>query len=82
MGHDVLKQQKRLELVDECLRRFAKPMNIDQIAAYCNHALGCKISTRQYKYDIDKIEESFDVKIHVETIAGKKYIPMVIWDFR
>ncbi len=72
MGHNVLKQQRRLELVDECLRKFAKPMNIDQIATYCNQTLGCKTSTRQYKYDIEKIEETFEVPIHVETISGKK----------
>lgn len=72
MGHNALKQQRRLELVDKCLRNFAKPMNIDQIAAYCNRALGTKTTARQYKYDIDKIAESFDARIHVETIAGKK----------
>ena len=72
MGHNALKQQQRLELVDQCLRKFAKPMNIDQIAAYCNRMLGTKTSTRQYKYDIEKIEDSFNVRTHVETIGGKK----------
>lgn len=72
MGHDILKQQRRLELVDECLRRFAKPMNVYQIAEHCNRVLGIKISTRQYKYDIEKIEEAYDVRIHVDIIAGKK----------
>lgn len=72
MGHDALRQQKRLEVVDECLRKFAKPMNIDQIAAYCNDKLHVRTSSRQYKYDIDKIEDTFDVRIRVQTIAGKK----------
>ena len=70
MGH--IKLQKRLELVDECLRKFENPMNIDKIATYCNKALGTKTSTRQYRYDIEGIERTYNVKIHVETISGRK----------
>ena len=72
MGHNATKQQKRLELVDQCLRNFVKPKNIDEIAQYCNYELNTKTSTRQYRYDIEKIEELYNVKILVEKISGKK----------
>ena len=72
MGHSILKQRMRLEMVDQCLRKFAKPMNIDEITTYCNKRLQVRISSRQYKYDIDKIKEEYGVKIHIETISGKK----------
>lgn len=80
MGQNVLKQQRRLELVDECLRSFEKPKNIDEIAKYCNPRLGYGpgekgISTRQYKYDIEKIDKTYGAyggKIRVETNGGKK----------
>ena len=72
MGHNALIQRMRLELVDHCLRKFAKPMNIDQIAAYCNGKLEKPVSARQYKYDIDRLQEEYGIDVDVTTIGGKK----------
>lgn len=64
--------QKRLELIDECLRKFEKPMNIPQIAKYCNQRLDKDFKERMYRYDIEKIEEQYHVGIRVEVINGYK----------
>lgn len=37
MGKNIMTYQKRLNLIDECLRRFDHPMNIKEIQKYCNH---------------------------------------------
>ena len=73
MGKNVLAYRKRLEAIDDCLRQFAKPMNIRQITDKCNRELGVHITTRQYKYDIDAIEDiDSNATIRVEKIDGKK----------
>lgn len=72
MGKDITTYQKRLELVDECLRKFEKPMNIKQIAKYCNDRLPRSFVERMYHYDIDKIAEDYHVHIHVEVNNGFK----------
>lgn len=72
MGKDLITYQKRLELIDECLRKFEKPMNIPQIAKYCNQRLNKDFKERMYRYDIEKIEEKYDVQMHVEVIGGYK----------
>ena len=72
MGKDIITYQKRLELIDECLRKFDHPWNIKQIAKYCNDRLPRNFQERMYRYDIDKIAESYDVDIHVEVINGYK----------
>lgn len=71
MGKNILEQQKRLELVDECLRKYERPMNIEEIKDYCNRRLKKSTSARQYRYDIDRIEETYNAKIHSEKINGK-----------
>ncbi len=70
MGKDIITYQKRLELIDECLRKFEKPMNIKQIAKYCNDRLPRSFAERMYRYDIDKIAEDYDVDIDVEVNNG------------
>lgn len=72
MGKDIITYQKRLELIDECLRKFEEPMNIPQITKYCNQRLNKNFKERMYRYDIEKIEEKYDVQIHVEVINGYK----------
>lgn len=72
MGKSTIGQIKRLEAVDDCLRKFAKPMNIKQIAKACNGALNANFTERQYKYDIEKIEDQYDVEIREDKIDGKK----------
>lgn len=72
MGKDIITYQKRLELIDECLRKFDKPMNVQEIANYCNKMLNRNFKERMYRYDIEKIEEKYDVQIHVDVIGGRK----------
>lgn len=73
MGKNVLAYQKRLYAVDDCLRMFAKPKNIEEIQQHCNKELNIKVSARQYKYDIETISDSDEnAAIRVQTINGKK----------
>ena len=48
MGKDIITYQKRLELIDECLRKFEKPKNIKEIAKYCNDRLPHPFDERTY----------------------------------
>ncbi len=70
MGKDIIAYQKRLELVDECLRKFDHPMNIKQIKKYCDDRLNVDITDRMYRIDIKNIERKYNVKIHVDVING------------
>ena len=72
MGKDIITYQKRLELIDECLRKFEKPKNIKEIAKYCNDRLPHPFDERMYRYDIKKIAESYDVDILETVINGYK----------
>lgn len=73
MGKNVLAYRKRLEAIDDCLRQFAKPMNIKQIAQKCNSELSIRVTTRQYRNDIDTIQNSDpNAAVRVEKIDGKK----------
>lgn len=72
MGKDIITYQKRLELIDECLRKFEKPKNIKEIAKYCNDRLHHPFDERMYRYDIKKIAESYDVDILETVINGYK----------
>lgn len=72
MGKNVLAYQKRLEAIDDCLRKFDKPLNIKQIAERVNRELNLNISTRQYQYDIETISDEYDVDIREDKINGKK----------
>ena len=36
MGKGNIMCQKRLELIDECLRKYDRPMTIKEISKYCN----------------------------------------------
>ncbi len=70
MGKDIITYQKRLELIDECLRKFDHPMNIKQIKKYCDDRLNVDITDRMYRIDIKNIERKYNVKIHVDVING------------
>lgn len=70
MGKNIIKYQKRLKLIDECLRRFDHPMNIKEIQKYCNQRLNSEFRERTYRYDLDKIEEENDISYRVTIING------------
>lgn len=70
MGKNITKYQKRLKLIDECLRRFDHPMNIKEIQKYCNQRLNSEFRERTYRYDLDKIEEENDISYRVTIING------------
>ncbi len=70
MGKDIITYQKRLELIDECLRKFDHPMNIKQIKKYCDDRLNVDITDRMYRIDIKNIERKYNVKIHMDVING------------
>lgn len=70
MGKNIIKYQKRLKLIDECLRRFDHPMNIKDIQKYCNQRLNSEFRERTYRYDLDKIEEENDISYRVTIING------------
>lgn len=70
MGKNIIKYQKRLKLIDECLRRFDHPMNIKEIQKYCNQRQNSEFRERTYRYDLDKIEEENDISYRVTIING------------
>lgn len=70
MGKNIIKYQKRLKLIDECLRRFDHPMNIKEIQKYSNQRLNSEFRERTYRYDLDKIEEENDISYRVTIING------------
>lgn len=72
MAKNMIISQKRLELVDECLRKFENPMNIPQIAKYCNQRLNIGTTERMYRNYIVEIRDTYDVDLHVEVINGYK----------
>lgn len=73
MGKDIITYQKRLELIDECLRKFAQPMNVEEIRNYCNKRLDKNFSLRMYRYDItETIPTKHNVELCVNVINGKK----------
>ncbi len=73
MGKDIITYQKRLELIDECLRKFEQPMSVEQIQKYCNARLDRNFSLRMYRYDItETIPRKYDVELHVDVINGLK----------
>ena len=39
MGKGIITYQKRLELIDECLRNYERPMTVKEICDECNHCL-------------------------------------------
>lgn len=51
MGKNIITYQKRLNLIDECLRMFDHPKNIKQIQKYCNQRLNEDFKDRTYRYD-------------------------------
>lgn len=56
MGKNIMTYQKRLNLIDECLRRFDHPMNIKEIQKYCNQRLNRDFRDRTYRYDLEKLK--------------------------
>ena len=70
MGKNIMTYQKRLNLIDECLRRFDHPMNIKQIQEYCNKRLNRKFTDRTYRYDLEKIEMENEISYRVTVING------------
>lgn len=70
MGKNIMTYQKRLNLIDECLRRFDHPMNIKEIQKYCNQRLNRKFTDRTYRYDLEKIEMENDISYRVTVING------------
>ena len=75
MGKNIMTYQKRLNLIDECLRRFDHPMNIKEIQEYCNKRLNRKFTDRTYRYDLEKIEmENESKRLRVYTIVDFSFI--------
>ena len=70
MGKSIITYQKRLNLIDECLRRFDHPMNIKEIRKYCNQRLNRKFTDRTYRYDLEKIEMENEISYRVTVING------------
>ena len=70
MVKGIMTYQKRLNLIDECLRKFDHPMNIKQIQEYCNQRLNEDFKDRTYRYDLEKIEKEYDVSYRVTVING------------
>lgn len=70
MGKDIITYQRRLNLVDECLRKFGQPMNIMQIRDYCNKILKKEYCLRQYRVDIRTISDKYDQPLHEDKIGG------------
>lgn len=73
MGKDIITYKKRLELIDDCLRKFAQPMNVEEIRNYCNKRLNKDFSLRMYRYDItETIPTRYNAELCVDMINGKK----------
>ena len=70
MGKNIITYQKRLNLIDECLRKFDHPMNIKEIQKYCNQRLDRDFRDRTYRYDLEKIEMEYGVSYRVTMING------------
>lgn len=54
MGKGNIMCQKRLELIDECLRKYDRPMTIKEISKYCNQRLNTDTTERMYRYYLEK----------------------------
>ena len=46
MGKGIIMYQKRLELINECLRNYERPMTVKEICDECNHKLGVQYTDR------------------------------------
>lgn len=64
MGKGIITYQKRLELIDECLRNYERPMTVKEICDECNHKLGVQYTDRTYRNDLEKIEFELGGKIN------------------
>lgn len=64
MGKGIITYQKRLELIDECLRNYERPMTVKEICYECNHKLGVQYTDRTYRNDLEKIEFELGGKIN------------------
>ena len=66
MGKGIITYQKRLELIDECLRKYERPMTIKEIHKYCNQRLNTDTSERMYRKYLEQIESDYGLKINRE----------------
>lgn len=64
MGKSIITYQKRLELIDECLRNYERPMTIMEIHKYCNQRLNTDTTERMYRKYLEKIEFDYGLKIN------------------
>lgn len=64
MGKGNIMCQKRLELIDECLRKYDRPMTIKEISKYCNQRLNTDTTERMYRYYLEQIDSDYGLKIN------------------
>ena len=80
MGKGNIICQKRLELIDECLRKYDRPMTIKEISKYCNQRLNTDTTERMYRYYLEKIDSDYGLKlteIRKETVVNVLYIKIL-----
>ena len=66
MGKNIMTYQKRLNLIDECLRRFDHPMNIKEIQEYCMELFGENVQIAAASHDL-----------FAKRVNGQIYRPLV-----